>query len=92
MNSKIVDSSEVKCNAPAPVGWNDPATDTSEWEVPDLSEGSEWHQARVWSLRHAILNLPDQAKHLEYRLQALARHRTNYTRAPTVTITLVGVS
>ena len=68
-----------KCKSPASIGWNDPATNTSEWEVPDLSEGSDWYQARVASLRQAILTLPDYAKHLEDGLQALARHRTNYT-------------
>jgi hypothetical protein len=65
--------------ASLPSEWKDPVVDTLEWEAPDLSEGSCWYKARLHSLRQAIQNLPDQERHLEEGMQALARHRLNYT-------------
>jgi hypothetical protein len=57
----------------------DPESDTSEWEVPDLKEGSVWCKARIHSLCQAIQDLPNREQHFEDDLQALARHGLNYT-------------
>ena len=51
----------------------------AEWEVPDLKEGSVWYNDRIYSLRQAIRNLPDQERYLERGIQALSQHGLNYT-------------
>lgn len=59
--------------------WEAPKSDTSEWEVPDLKEGSDWYKSRIHSLRHAIQNLANPKQLFEDGVQALARHGLNYT-------------
>jgi hypothetical protein len=69
-----------KTELPLPTAkWKDSATDASEWKVPDLGEGSDWCKARVHSLCLAIQNWPNKTQHLSDGIQALGRHRTNYS-------------
>ena len=62
-----------------PPTWENPVSDALEWEVPDLKDGSDWFKARMQTLRLAIQNLPNREQHLKDGIQALARHRLNYT-------------
>jgi hypothetical protein len=60
--------------------WKDrPAEPATEWEIPDLCEGSKWYKTRIHSLCQAIQGLPNQDQLIEDGIQALARHRLNYT-------------
>jgi hypothetical protein len=62
--------------------WSSPAEDEAydwEWAVPDLSEGGEWHKARVSNLLLAIGERKDKDKLLKDGLKALDIHRGNYT-------------
>ena len=79
VGSKFDNYSKAIGSVPALVLWKDPAIDTSEWEVLDLSEGSDWYQTQVFSLHQAIRKLPSQVQHLEDGIQALAHHWINYT-------------
>jgi hypothetical protein len=49
-----------------------------EWSPPDLSEGGEWHQARVANLRKAVAGLPDADVVYQEGLKALRVHKRNY--------------
>jgi hypothetical protein len=69
-----LDSFGAESGTVPPSEWRDPGPDTSEWEVPDLKEGSAWYKARMHSLCHAIHNLPNKKRHLEEGIKALARH------------------
>jgi hypothetical protein len=53
------------------------STDEWSWEVPDLSEGSPWYQARIASLRHVVSNLPDGDLYFVDGLEALQVHSEN---------------
>ena len=59
--------------------WKEVESNMPEWEVPDLKEGSAWYDDRISSLHQAIHNLPDRERHLQEGIQALSRHRLNYT-------------
>jgi hypothetical protein len=50
-----------------------------DWEPPDLTEGSEWYNARVARLREAVQGLDEPDYWLKEGLECLARHRLNYT-------------
>jgi hypothetical protein len=65
---------------PTPPTREEAKSESSEWQVPDLSEGSTWYKARIHTLCQAIQSLPNPEKHLEDGIQALARHRLNYTK------------
>ncbi len=56
---------------------------TPEWnyEMPDLSKGGEWYQARVAKLKEVIKGRPDEEELLRDGLEALEIHRGNYTEA-----------
>jgi hypothetical protein len=62
-----LDSFGTESGTAPPSEWRDPETDTSEWEVPDLKEGSVWYKARMYSLCHAIHYLPDKKQHLIFQ-------------------------
>ena len=49
-----------------------------EWNPPDLSPGSLWHQARVESLYIATEGMADRERHRQDRLRALEIHRHNF--------------
>jgi hypothetical protein len=51
---------------------------TWDWVVPDLSEGGDWHRARVDNLRKAIEGLPNAEEAYAEGLEALQIHRLNY--------------
>jgi hypothetical protein len=48
------------------------------WEVPDLSEGSDWHKKQMQSLHLAVKDLTNSEHWLEEGTKALQRHRNNY--------------
>jgi hypothetical protein len=52
--------------------WEDSTSKIAEWEVPNLREDSEWHEAHVYSLRQAIQKLPNPQRHFKNGIQALA--------------------
>jgi hypothetical protein len=49
--------------------------------VPDLSEGGEWHRARLAKLNESIQDREDWNQLWEEGLEALKIHRENYTPA-----------
>jgi hypothetical protein len=49
------------------------------WDVPDLSEGSQWYQERLRNLQQAVTDLPDGEIHFINGLEALRIHRDNYS-------------
>jgi hypothetical protein len=63
--------------------WEDVAEDEPEddwmWEPPNLQSGQPWYQARLDSLKTAIKGRPNADRLLKEGIEALARHRTNYT-------------
>ena len=48
------------------------------FQMPDLSEGGEWHKQRVRNLRSAAKNFDNQKHLVREGLKALRRHRRNY--------------
>ena len=54
-----------------------------EWnyELPDLSEGSDFYNDRVENLKRVIAGREDEAELLQEGLEALKIHRENYTEA-----------
>ncbi|CAB9530606.1 hypothetical protein SEMRO_2952_G340930.1 [Seminavis robusta] len=63
--------------------WAADEEEDEDWDytLPDLSEGGEWYQERVESLRQATRNLPDREEAYQDGLEALKIHRDNYSPA-----------
>ncbi|CAB9521782.1 hypothetical protein SEMRO_1232_G254690.1 [Seminavis robusta] len=61
--------------------WADDEEEDENWDytLPDLSEGGEWYQERVESLRQATRNLPNQEEAYQDGLEALKIHRDKYS-------------
>lgn len=50
-----------------------------EWRPPDLSVGADWYERRVQNLRAAALTTEDPDLTIQEGLEALRKHRRNYT-------------
>ena len=48
------------------------------FQMPDLTEGGQWHKQRVTNLRSAAKNFGNQKLLVKEGLEALRRHRKNY--------------
>jgi hypothetical protein len=63
--------------------WNEEENDLGDeswsWEPPDLQVNDSWYQARVKTLSAAIHDLPEADQLYQQGLEALERHRLNYT-------------
>ncbi|CAB9524865.1 hypothetical protein (Partial), partial [Seminavis robusta] len=79
-SSRETDSDTVTTAAET---WADDEDEDEDWDytLPDLSEGGEWYQDRVESLRQATQDLPDQEEAYQDGLEALKIHRDNYSPA-----------